>query len=145
MSHRLETSAIPPPAEPDVQAVFDSYPPVIRRKLYRMRELIFETAAKIEGVGPISETLKWGEPAYLTEVSKTGSTIRMGWKQSIPDQYAMYFICRTNLVDTFRTLFPELTFDGNRAILFQEGDDLPTDSISRCIEMALTYHVSRPN
>ena len=126
---------------PDVDAVFRSYPPSTRRKLGRLRDLIFETAASTDGVGPITETLKWGEPAYLTVESKSGSTIRIGWKESTPDQYAMYFICRTNLVDTFRTLCPELSFDGNRAILFNEDEELPLEAVSKCIAIALTYHV----
>ena len=131
------------PVSKAVQRVFDSYPPPIRQKLFVLRELIFDTASSNEAVGPVSETLKWGEPAYLTEQSSSGSTIRIGWKKSAPAQYAMYFICRTSLVDTFRTLFPELNFNGNRAIVFEEADDVPLDAISRCIEIALTYHIAK--
>lgn len=130
------------PGNPDVQAVFATYPPAIRRKLRELRKLILDTGASIEAVGPITETLKWGEPAYLTEATRSGSTIRIGWKASSPGQFFMYFICRTNLVDTFRTLFPELTFEGNRAIVFEAVEDIPRDAIARCIAMALTYHVS---
>jgi len=53
----------------------------------------------------------------------------------------MYFHCRTNLVDTFRSLFPtELKFEGNRAIVFDESDAVPTDTLTFCIAAALTYH-----
>ena len=123
-----------------VGAVFASYPPVIRRKLLALRSLIFKTAASTPGVGALEETLKWGEPAYVTQ-SKSGSTIRLGWKESKPGQYAMYFNCQTNLVETFRTLFPkELKFAGNRAIIFDEKDRPPTDALAYCIGAALTYH-----
>jgi len=88
----------------DVEKVLDSYPAGIRKRMEVLRNLILRTAARTEGVGVITETLKWGEPAYLTEASKSGSTIRMGWKASSPDHYALYFNCRTTLVDTFRTL-----------------------------------------
>lgn len=125
----------------DVEQVFLSYPPGIRAKLYLLRELIFTTASSIAAVGELSETLKWGEPAYLTEQSRSGSTIRIGWKPARPTRYAMYFHCRTSLVDTFRTLFPELAFEGNRAVLFEESRELPVDAVAQCIELALTYHL----
>ncbi len=132
-----------PAADAAVAEVFRSYPPAIRSKLITLRELIFATAEAADGVGSITETLKWGEPAYLTVASKSGSTIRIGWKKSAPHQYAMYFNCRTTLIDTFRTLFPELNFEGNRAIVFGEFEKLPTDSLSVCIAAALTYHLQK--
>jgi hypothetical protein len=106
-----------------------------------LRRLIFETAAAIEGVGPITETLKWREPAYLTEASKSGSTIRIGWKKSAPSRYALYFHCQTHLVETFRAQFPDLfVFEGNRAIVFEETDAVPVAPLAMCIAAALTYH-----
>lgn len=131
------------PPSTDVEDVFLRYPAHIRAKLYVLRDLILQTASSVDGVGPVTETLKWGEPAYLTERSKSGSAIRMGWKSTASNQYAMYFNCRTNLVDTFRTLFPELTFAGNRALVFDESDDLPVEAVSKCIELALTYHLNK--
>jgi hypothetical protein len=64
-----------------------------------LRQLILDTAIETEGVVHVDETVKWGEPSYIT---KKGSTIRIGWKQSNPDQYAMYFNCNTKLIDTFK-------------------------------------------
>ncbi|OAI01654.1 DUF1801 domain-containing protein [Methylomonas methanica] len=123
-----------------VKAVFDEYPPEIRRKMLVLREAIFAVAAS-EGVGQLEETLKWGEPAYITAETGCGSTIRMAWKKDKPAQYAMYFICTTNLVETFRTLFPyQFKYEGNRAIVFQETEDVDMDSLSICIAAALTYH-----
>lgn len=89
----------------DVSQVFASCPPKIRKKLLALRERIFSTAADMDGVGKIEETLKWGEPAYLTTESKSGSTIRIGWKKSAPSHYAMYFNCQTSLIETFRSAF----------------------------------------
>ncbi|MEZ5558625.1 MAG: DUF1801 domain-containing protein [Pseudomonadales bacterium] len=125
----------------DVERVFLSYPEGIRHRLYHLRALIFETASSIETVGPITETLKWGEPAYLTEHSRSGSTIRLGWKAATPSRYRIYFNCQTTLVDTFRTLFPDLEFEGNRALTFDEDQHAPDEPVRRCLELALTYHV----
>ena len=71
---------------PDVARVFDSYPEPIHKKMMRLRQLVMDTALETEGVDALEETLKWGEPSYLT---KGGSTIRMDWKDRMPDQYAM--------------------------------------------------------
>lgn len=125
----------------DVASAFASYPPAIAARLKAVRQLIFATAASEEAIGPLVETLKWGEPAYLTARSKIGSTIRLGWPRTHPECCAIYFNCNTTLVDSFRTLFrDELTFVGNRAILLDPRGALPKKPLSICVMMALTYH-----
>ena len=69
-----------------VAQTFEAYPPNIRPKLLALRSFISETAASVEGVGELEETLKRGEPAYLTSQSKSGTTVRIGWKKSNPSQ-----------------------------------------------------------
>lgn len=128
-----------PPA--DVAATFASYPPDIRKRLFKLRELIFDVAARTPGVGALEESLKWGEPAYITAASKTGSTIRIAWKKAKPTQYAMYFNCQTPLVDSFKMMFPTaFRFEGNRALVFEGPDELKVEALRICVEMALTYH-----
>jgi len=64
---------------PEVAAAFDGFPTPVRRRLLEVRSLIFATAARSNEVGPLTETLKWGEPAYLTEATEIGSNpARMG-------------------------------------------------------------------
>lgn len=129
---------------PDVARVLRSYPPTIRARLLDLRALILETAAATEGVGPLTETLKWGEPAYLTEATGSGTTIRIAWKASAPTCYALCVHCQTTLIGQFRTLFADaLRFDGNRAVVFEESEALPEGPVSMCIAMALTYHLDR--
>ena len=124
-----------------VALAFDSYPAPMRRKLLAMRELIFQTAASTQGVGELEETLKWGEPAYLTSKSKSGSTIRLGWKKAKPSQVTIYFNCQTTLVETFRSLFPaDFDFEGNRALVFNQSAPVPNDALRLCVAAALTYH-----
>lgn len=131
-------------SSPEVAAVFSSYPPAMRRRLLALRRLIFDTAAKTPGVGPLEESLRWGEPAYLTRESKSGSTIRIAWKPSAPEQYAIYFHCQTNLVATFRRRFgAKLRCEGNRAIVFLAKERVPVKELRRCIAMALTHHLAR--
>ena len=71
---------------PNVAQVFDRYPEAMRKKMLRLRQIVFEAAAETEGVAAVEETLKWGEPSHLTT---GGSTIRMDWKQKSPHQYAL--------------------------------------------------------
>ena len=124
---------------PNVAQVFDSYPDPMRHNMLRLRQLVLDTAAETEGVAAVEETLKWGEPSYLT---KGGSTIRMDWKQKSPHQYALYFNCNTSLVDTFKALYTDFfTFEGNRAIVFRETDELPVDTLKHCVSLALRYHL----
>jgi len=64
-------------ANADVAAVFRAYPAPLRARLLALRRLIFDTAAETDGVGPLDETLKWGQPSYLTAASRSGTTIRI--------------------------------------------------------------------
>ena len=131
---------VKPFADAEVARVFQGYPAAMRRRLMRLRKLIFDTASATDGIGELEETLKWGEPAYVTAQSRSGSTIRIDWKPSKPRQYAMYFHCRTTLARTFRTRFPEVfTYEGNRAIVFEADDAVPAEELRACIALALTY------
>ena len=132
-----------PIQHPGVAAKFAAYPPSARRKLLALRELILRTAAATPGVGEIEETLKWGEPAYVTK-NGSGSTVRIDWKKKNSDLYAMYFNCQTGLVETFRTMFPhDFRFEGNRALLFTVAHAVPTDALAVCVAASLTYHLKK--
>jgi hypothetical protein len=120
-----------------VDAVFRTYPVQARAKLARLRKIVLDTAAKMDDVA-VEETLKWGQPAYL---SKGGSTIRID--RTKDGGMAMYFICHTDLIATFRELYPELDYDGNRAILLGARDKIPEDALRHCISLALTYRNRR--
>jgi hypothetical protein len=126
-----------------VAAVFDGYPKPVRSKLLALRRLILDTARTTKGVGAIEEALKWGQVSYLTRESKSGSTIRIDRVRSAADQYAVYFHCQTNLVETFRELYPDLSFSGNRAIVLDAGGELPEAALRHCVALALTYHLAK--
>lgn len=121
-------------------AHFDTYTAPQRADLLRLRDVILEVATQTKGVGTIEETLKWGQPSFLTVKPKSGSTIRIDTVKDT-SQYAMYFICHTHLVDTFRELYPDtFSYNGNRALVFEHGEALPMDELKHCIAQALTYH-----
>lgn len=134
----------PPFTDAAVEAVFDAYPEGIRDDLLSLRALILETAEKTEDVGPLIETLKWGQPSYLPEKPKTGSTVRIDALAKEPGEYAMFFHCQTSLVDGFRELYPdEFMFQGNRALVFSQGKSMPREALMHCVACALTYHINK--
>ena len=124
-------------SDPRVAEKFESYPPIMNKKLDKLRELVISTAKDLD-LPRLEETLKWGEPSYLC---KNGSTIRMDWKEKNPDQYALYFKCTSKLVPTFRLLYPDtFKFEGNRALVFMAAEQTPEKELRPCIGMALKYH-----
>jgi len=100
--------------------------------------LVLRTASEIDELEKLEETLKWGEPSYLT---KYGSTVRMDWKEKKPEQYAIYFKCTSSLVQTFKIVYKDkFKFEGKRTIVFQLTDEIPETELKHCISLALTYH-----
>lgn len=124
--------------DPRVEEVFANYPDSVREKMQLLRELVLETAQETVGINRIEETLKWGEPSFLT---KNGSTLRMDWKEKRPNEYALYFQCSSRLVDTFRLVFShQFQYEGKRAIVFQLSQQIPESELKECIKATLTYH-----
>ncbi|MBL4598169.1 MAG: DUF1801 domain-containing protein [Rhizobiaceae bacterium] len=127
--------------DPNIEKIFNAYPAPVREKLLALRELIFSAGERAEGAGVIQETLKWGQPSYVTVRPKSGSTIRIDATGDAPFDYAAYFICTTTLVEEFRELYPnDFTFKANRTLLFKSNDEVPEEALSHCLSIALTYH-----
>ncbi|MGB1207362.1 MAG: DUF1801 domain-containing protein [Chitinophagales bacterium] len=123
---------------PKVEKVFADYPDFVRYKMQFLRKLVIETAEEIEELTYLEETLKWGEPSFIT---KNGSTLRMDWKERTPDQYAMYFKCTSRLVETFKMVFgKQFKYEKNRAIIFQLQQEIPIEELKQCIKATLLYH-----
>jgi hypothetical protein len=119
---------------PEVRAVFDSFPEPARAGLLSLRDLIFQVA----GNTPVTESLKWGQPAYRTP---KGSTLRLGVPKT--GGFALYTHCATNIIETYRTHAGlDARFEGNRAVLFTDMTEIK-DSLRLMIAHALTYHDKR--
>ncbi|MCG6903336.1 MAG: DUF1801 domain-containing protein [Rhodobacter sp.] len=128
-----------PPIPPEVSAVFDSYPAAMRARLLEIRGLIYRVALDCDA-GPLTETLKWGEPAYLTQATKSGTTIRLGRVKDAAGA-AVLFNCNTALVAGFREQFDGVfRFSGKRALLLDIDAPLPEDALAICLARALSYH-----
>ena len=126
---------------PAIAKTIADWPDEARSHLANVRQAILTAAADMPEVGPITETLKWREPAWLTEASKSGTTIRAAWSPKRPEVFGIYLNCRTTLVTTMRELYPSaFTYDGTRALLSPRDTALPEGPLDHCIRMALTYH-----
>src|SRR5689334_3778012 len=105
-----------------------------------LRELVFDTAGRTEGDGRVTETLKWGQPSYLTEETGSGTTVRIDRLRGA-DGYAVYFHCQSGLVGQFRELYPAtFRYEGKRAIVFAAGDRVPVRELRHCLALAFTHH-----
>jgi hypothetical protein len=119
-----------------VKEKFETYPEDISVLLNNIRDLIF-SVAKQDGISDLTETLKWGEPSYI---SKIGSTIRFDWKPEFPEQYCIYFNCKTTLIETFKEVYGDtFTYQENRAIILKIEQTVPVKELANCISMALRY------
>ncbi len=130
-------------SDSNVASVFKAYPPSLRAKLMALRELVFDAAARTTGVGRLTETLKWGQPSYLTEETGSGTTVRID-RRKAADGYAVYFHCQSGLVGRFRKLYPDtFEYEGKRAIVFDAKAKVPVPALRHCIALALTHHLRK--
>ena len=126
--------------DPNVERAFAAFPGEARDGLLKLRKLIFDVAERTEGVGRLEETLKWGQPAFLTPETKSGTTIRLGCPKA--GGFALYVHCQTSIVSDFRTHFPDdFDYEGNRAIHFATAEALSAEKLELFITSALTYHL----
>ena len=120
----------------EIRNIVEEYPKNAQQRFGEIRSLIFDIAKNNE-LGEVTETLKWGEPSYLC---KTGSTVRISWREKDPDNIGIFFNCNTKLVETFKEVFQDnLSYEGNRVVVVPLKRKLPQD-IESCLLMTLNYH-----
>ena len=119
-----------------VKQKFTTYPVEVSVVLKQIRKLILDVAEQ-EGITELEETLKWGEPSYI---SKSGSTIRFDYKEKAPQQFCIYFNCKTKLIDTFKELYGDtFAYQSNRALVFERDQTVLSTELAHCLSLALRY------
>lgn len=107
-----------------------------------LKTLIHEVAVHTPEIGPLEQSLKWGEQSFTPAKRNIGSSVRIQPRED--GGAALMFICHTNLVEEFRALYPDaLTYEGNRAILLARGSEPDHEALSHCIALALTYKLRK--
>ena len=131
-------TAAPDFGSPAVEASFLAFLPDAREGLLSLRSLIFDVAARTQGVGRVEEALRWGQPAHQTPETRAGSTIRLGAPTT--GGFALYVHRRTTLIAEIRAAHPEgFAFEGSRAVLFRTGREIGEATIRGLVARALTY------
>ena len=129
-----------PAMDPKVADVFAGFDPDAARGLKRLRRLIFDVASRDPKIGHVAEVLRWGQPSYVTPVTKSGSTIRLGVPKT--GGFAIFTHCQTTIMSDFAASFPGWDrLDGNRAVLFETEADIDDHRHALLIKSALTYHL----
>lgn len=125
---------------PDVARVLATLPEAQAARLRELRAVILQAAAEA-GVGPLTETLKWSEPAYLTNATRAGTTLRIGPLRGRTDCVAMFVNCRTVMADRIRARHgAAVEVQGDRAVLVPLETDFDRALWHDIAVMGLTYH-----
>jgi hypothetical protein len=108
----------------------------------QLKALVCEVAADRAEIGPLEESLKWGEQSFTPARRNVGSSVRIAPRPN--GDTALMFICHTNLVEEFRELYPDvLSYEDNRAIVIGKGSAPDRQALSHCIALALTYKLRK--
>ena len=127
-----------PPAE--VLARFETLAPPVRTACLDLRDLALGVAAAQPEIGPLTETLKWGEPAYLTEASGAGSTLRI-WQTRGDERPALFVNCKTKLVARFQEEYPgAFDYVDDRAVILRSDVSEVAEEVKHCMALTFTYH-----
>ncbi|UWR23723.1 hypothetical protein [Sulfitobacter sp. S190] len=120
--------------------IVDKWPRTARARFAAVRALVLRAARDAE-VGPLDESLKWGQPAWRPRRPRQGSTLRMSYAPATPDRINLFVDCKTNLADTVRQLYPDdFTFKGNRLLALSLTAPLPAQAIGHLAVLTFTYH-----
>ena len=121
----------------DIKTVTKQYPDQIQKRFVEFRSIVVNVAENIDDLKWVEESIKWNEPTFKSNI---GSPFRFGWNSKSKDQFGIYFICTTTLVETFKKLYPDFfTFDRNRGLIFQSEQVFVKEPLEHCIELALRY------
>ena len=127
---------------PRVAAVVSAYPAAAQKRHAELRALLMTEAERL-GVGPLTETLKWGQPSYAPLTPKIGTTLRL-WRDKSGNHPALFVPCSTTLVQEFRDSHGDgLEFDGNRGLVLTNGLTGKEEVVCHFISAALTYHLRK--
>jgi hypothetical protein len=118
-----------------------TWPAEARRSFGRMRALILAAGAQAD-VGPLTESLKWGQPAWRPTRPKQGSTLRLNWTEKSPSTLVLHVDCKTTLATTMREIYPtEFRYESNRALHLDIGARWPVQAIDHLARLTFRYHL----
>ncbi|APX11725.1 hypothetical protein [Tateyamaria omphalii] len=127
----------------DILTRVESWPQSAQSHFLRTRTLVHDVATS-EDVGPLDESLKWGQPSWRPKRARTGSTLRLDWSPATPDRLLAFVDCKTDLAAQMDHRFPgQFHNDGRRALGFDTTHPLDKDAVWQLARLTLTYHRSK--
>ncbi|WP_299042453.1 hypothetical protein [uncultured Tateyamaria sp.] len=125
---------------PDFLARIETWPQPAQTQFVKLRQIVHDVATSAE-IGPLDESLKWGQPSWRPKRARVGSTLRVDWSPSTPDRLLAFVDCKTNLAAQMDTRFPgQFHNDGRRALGFDLDKPLDEDAVWQLVHLTLTYH-----
>lgn len=115
------------------------WPAAARARFDSLRAAIL-SAAHDASVGPVTESLKWRQPAWRPATPRTGSTLRLNWSPEVPEVLTLYVDCKTDLAHRMVSLYPDLPNDGRRALTLPLEGPAVTEAVAHLAAMTFTYH-----
>ncbi|MBM2291242.1 DUF1801 domain-containing protein [Sulfitobacter pseudonitzschiae] len=115
------------------------WPAAARARFDSLRAAIL-SAAHDASVGPVTESLKWGQPAWRPATPRSGSTLRLNWSPEVPEVLTLYVDCKTDLAQRMVSLYPDLPNDGRRALALPLEGPAVTEAVAHLAAMTFTYH-----
>lgn len=129
-----------PPLAPDLLATFAHWPNAAQNTALSVRTLCWRVA-EAAGIGPLSESLKWGQPAWRPIKPRTGSTLRISWRADAPDRLDLFVDCKTDLAARFTAQFPDaFDSDARRRLTIATVAPVPEDALRHLAHQTFTYH-----
>ena len=123
-----------------IRDAWSGYTPAEAALAARLRATIFAVAAETPEVGGLTEALRWGQAAYLTEETGSGTTLRIA--RASAGRVGLYVHCQSRVVDEVRMVHDRaLTWDGTRGLLLDTDASWPEAAVRAMIVAALTYRL----
>jgi hypothetical protein len=116
----------------EIRPVFDKCSPHTKQAFLTIREWIFEIATSSDEIGKIEECLKWGETNYVTQLPKSGTTLRLSQRISNPSEYGLIVHCKTTLIEKFHVFYSDLNYEKIEAcysIVARQFKLIPSNSL----------------
>ncbi len=129
-----------PPLAPDLLNTFALWPDVAQTQAFVIRTLCWRVAEAAD-TGPLTESLKWGQPAWRPVKPRTGSTLRLSWNAATPDGLDLFVDCKTDLAARITTRFPDaFQSDKRRRLTLRTDSPPPEDALWHLARATFTYH-----
>lgn len=128
------------PLSDPITNVIGTWSAPARARFDDVRRRCHEVAQAAE-IGPLDESLKWGQPAWRPRRPRTGTTLRAWWSLDRPERLDLYVDCKTTLAADVDDAFPG-AFDTDRRRVLSLGLDrpVPDDALWHLIFRTFTYH-----